>query len=76
VRASIDLGVLDPADPRWARHAGVTLPIETDTIESAARELDLAVVVAEVYRTDPSFAPPPAVWSRLAAAMPTLLGSA
>ena len=76
VRASIDAGVLDPADPRWARHRGVTLPIETTTIEAAAKELDLAVAVAEVYRSDPSFATPPAVWNRLAEAMPTLLGPA
>lgn len=74
VRASIDSEIMDPADPRWARHAVVTLPIETTTIQAAARELDLAVAVAEVYRTDPSFAAPPAVWAGLEAAIPTLLG--
>jgi hypothetical protein len=73
VQASIDRGLLDPDDPRWARHAGVTLPIETATIDTAARELDLAVAVAEVYRTDPAFAAPAAVWDGLARAIPTLL---
>jgi len=73
VQASIDCGILDPADPRWARHAGVTLPIETSTLDGAARELDLAVAVAEVYRSDPPFAAPQAVWAGLAAAIPTLL---
>jgi RNA polymerase sigma factor (sigma-70 family) len=74
VRASIDRGILDPNDPRWARERGVTLPIETTTIDRAARELDLAVAVAEVYRTDPTFAAPEAVWDRLARSIPTLLG--
>jgi RNA polymerase sigma factor (sigma-70 family) len=75
VRASMDAGVLDPADPRWARHAGVTLPIETTTLDTAARELDLAVAVAEVYRGDPPFAAPEAVWAGLARALPTLLAA-
>jgi len=74
VRASIDSGLMNPAVPRWARPGGVTLPIETATIQAAAQELDLAVAVAEVYRSDPSFAAPPAVRSGLAAAIPTLLG--
>jgi RNA polymerase sigma factor (sigma-70 family) len=74
VRASIDCGLLDPSDPRWARHRGVTLPIETTTIDAAARELDLAVAAAEVYRTDPAFSAPAAVWDGLARAIPTLLG--
>lgn len=75
VRASVDMGLLDVADPRWARHAGVTLPIETTTVEAAAKELDLAVAVAEVYRSDPSFSAPGEVWDRLAAALPTLLSA-
>jgi RNA polymerase sigma factor (sigma-70 family) len=73
VGASIGAGVLDPADPRWARHRGVTLPIETTTLDTAARELDLAVAVAEVYRSDPPFAAPEAVWAGLARALPNLL---
>lgn len=74
VRASIDGGLLDPSDPRWARHGGVTLPIDTTTVDAAARELDLAVAAAEVFRTDPPFAAPATVWDGLARAIPTLLG--
>jgi hypothetical protein len=74
VGASMEFGLLDPALPRWARHGGVTLPIETTTIDAAARELDLAVAAAEVYRSDPTFAAPPTLWARLVAAMPVLLG--
>lgn len=33
----------------------------------------LAVACSQVYRYDPRFGPPETVWSRLAAAMPTLL---
>lgn len=73
VQASIDHEILDVDDPRWARHAGVTLPIETDTLERAAAELDVAVAVAEVYGTDPRFMAPDAVWDGLAQAMPELL---
>jgi hypothetical protein len=73
VQASVDCGILDPDDPRWARHAGVTLPIETTTLDTAAQELDLAVAVAEVYRSDPPFAAPETVWAGLARALPTLL---
>lgn len=74
VGASIDRGILDPEDPGWARRPGVTPPIETATIDRAAQELDLAVAVAEVYRTDPTFAAPEAVWDSLARSIPTLLG--
>jgi hypothetical protein len=75
VRASVDHGLLDPADPRWARHAGVTLPIAVDTLDRAAAELDVATAAAAVYRTDPRFAAPQAVWEGLAAAMPELLSA-
>jgi hypothetical protein len=74
IRGSVECGLLDPADPRWARHAGVVLPIETSTLETAARELDLAVAAAEVCRSDPRFAAPAAVWPGLAKALPTLIG--
>ncbi|MGH9228801.1 MAG: RNA polymerase sigma factor [Acidimicrobiales bacterium] len=73
VNASIEAGILEPDDPRWARHRGVTLPIETTTIDSAASELDVAAAVAEVYRSDPSFAAPAVVWQGLVRALPTLL---
>ena len=51
----------------------MTLPIETTTLDTAARELDLAVAVAEVYRSDPPFSAPEQVWARLERALPTLL---
>jgi len=50
-----------------------TLPIETTTLDTAARELDLAVAAAEVYRSDPPFAAPEVIWAGLARALPTLL---
>ncbi len=45
------------------------------TQEEHVLELDLAVAVAEVYRSDPSFTARGAVWDRLAAALPTLLSA-
>jgi hypothetical protein len=47
--------------------------IETGTIERAANQLDLALAMSEVYRSDPSFAAPREVWERLQAACPDLL---
>jgi hypothetical protein len=44
-------------------------------LDAAARELDLAVAVAEVYRSDPPFAAAETVWARLARALPTLLAA-
>jgi len=74
VHGSIACGLLDPTNPHHVRHHGVLLPIETCTLETTAHELDFAVAVAEVYRTDPSFAAPPTVWRCLAKALPILLG--
>jgi RNA polymerase sigma factor (sigma-70 family) len=65
VHASIDHGLLDPAAPAFARHAGVTLPIATDTLESAAAELDLAIAAAEVHRSGPRVAAPAELWAVL-----------
>lgn len=73
VVASQDRGVLDPRRPAFARHAGVELPITVTTLQSAAAELDVAVACAQVYRSDPTFVAPPVLWSRLAAAIPTLV---
>jgi hypothetical protein len=73
VRASIDVGLLDPDQPVFARHRGVVLPIETDTLQRAAAELDLALAVAEVHRAAPRFEAPAALWEQLATAMPELL---
>jgi RNA polymerase sigma factor (sigma-70 family) len=75
VGASINHGLLDPKNPRWARHAGVTLPIATETLQQAANELDLAVAVAEVYKSDPAFAAPAELWDALKSSLPELLGT-
>jgi hypothetical protein len=48
-------------------------PIETGTIERAAEQLDLALAMSEVYRSDPSFAAPQEIWERLREACPDLL---
>jgi hypothetical protein len=45
-------------------------PIETDTIQRAAEQLDLVLAMSEVYRSDPSFAAPHDVWERVKAACP------
>jgi hypothetical protein len=58
----------------FAEHARTDRgPIETDTIERAAGQLDLALAMSEVYRSDPSFAAPREVWERLQEACPDLL---
>jgi hypothetical protein len=49
-------------------------PILADTtIEAAARQLDLAEAIAEVYKTDPEFLAPRRVYERLRRAAPDLL---
>jgi hypothetical protein len=58
-----------PLGPPPRRHAP-----HRDDHDRPARELDLAVALAEVYRTDPTFATPEALWDRLARSIPTLLG--
>lgn len=73
VPASQVAGLLDPARPALARHPGVALPVAVETIRVAAAELDQAVACGRVHRSAPRFAPPGLTWSRLAAAMPTLL---
>jgi hypothetical protein len=58
----------------FARHPRLdTGPIEAGTIERAADQLDLALAMGEVYRSDPSFAAPREVWERVRAACPDLL---
>lgn len=75
VQPSIDVGPPDRADPAFARHRGVVLPIETDTLHRAASELDLATAAAEVYRSSPDIEHLPTLWQSLVEAMPELLGS-
>jgi RNA polymerase sigma factor (sigma-70 family) len=73
VGASIEHGLLDTDNPSFARHAGVQLPIATNTLERAAAELDLVVAAGEVYRSSPRFGAPTAVWDSLARSLPELL---
>lgn len=75
VRASIDHEIMDPDRPTFARHRGVVLPIEVDTLERAAAELDLAIATVEVHRAAPTFVAPPQLWAQLSAAMPELLSA-
>jgi len=74
VESSLALGVMDRDQLVFADHARSDRgPIETDTIERAAGQLDLALAMSEVYRSDPSFAAPREVWERLQEACPDLL---
>lgn len=74
VAPSIEFGLTDRHKPTWASHRGVELPIEIDTLERAAAELDIADAAAEVYRASPEFVSPEAMWDGLVDAMPELLG--
>lgn len=74
VDASIEHGLLDPEAPVYARHPGVDGPIPSTALARAAAELDEAEAIAEVFRSDPAWAAPQAVWLRLRAALPTLVG--
>lgn len=75
VAPSIEVGLLDRERPAWARHRGVELPIETDTLARAAAELDVADAAAEVYRSTPDLVSPASMWTSLVDAMPELLGA-
>jgi RNA polymerase sigma factor (sigma-70 family) len=75
IQSSLAAGILDPDDPQFATHPRTDSgPIEIGTIERAAEQLDLALAMSEVYRSDPSFAAPGEVWQRVRAACPDLLG--
>jgi len=75
IESSLALGILDRENLVFAEHGrSDSGPIETDTIERAAGQLDLALAMSEVYRSDPSFAAPQEVWERLRDACPDLLG--
>lgn len=76
VPAGIEHGLTDPTRPGFARHPGVGALIETGTLQRAAAQLDDAVAIAEVYRSDPPWMAPEAVWSGLHSACRDLLGPA
>jgi RNA polymerase sigma factor (sigma-70 family) len=74
IESSFAAGILDRENLQFAEHPrSDAKPIEIDTIERAAEQLDLALAMSEVYRSDPSFAAPRDVWERVRAACPDLL---
>jgi RNA polymerase sigma factor (sigma-70 family) len=74
VRPSIEHGILDPHMLVFAVHPGVSGPIETGTLQRAASQLDVIEAMAEIYRSDPPFEAPTAVWEGIRQAAPDLLG--
>jgi RNA polymerase sigma factor (sigma-70 family) len=75
IEGSFAAGILDRENLAFAEHPRTDGgPIEIGTIERAAEQLDLALAMSEVYRSDPSFAAPRQVWERVRAACPDLLG--
>ena len=75
IATSERLGVLERGNLKRATHPRRDRrPILADmTIEEAARQLDLAEAIAEVYKTDPEFAAPRRVYEGLRRAAPDLL---
>lgn len=74
IQSGLKSGILDRDNLAFATHPRTDRgPIETRTIERAAQQLDLALAMSEVYRSDPSFAAPDEVWARVQAACPDLL---
>jgi hypothetical protein len=75
IQSSLTAGIMNRDNLIFATHPRTdSAPIDTDTIERAAEQLDLALAMSEVYRSDPSFAAPREVWARVQAACPDLLG--
>jgi RNA polymerase sigma factor (sigma-70 family) len=75
IESSLEAGILDRDNLVFAGHARTDGgPIETGTVARAAEQLDLALAMSEVYRSDPGFAAPHEVWERVRAACPDLLG--
>jgi RNA polymerase sigma factor (sigma-70 family) len=74
IQSGLDAGILDRDNLSFATHPRTDSgPIETDTIQRAAEQLDLVLAMSEVYRSDPTFAAPQEVWERVQAACPDLL---
>ena len=75
IATSERLGVLERGNLKLATHPRRDRrPILADTtIEEAARQLDLAEAIAEVYRSDPEFVAPRRVYEGLRRAAPDLL---
>ncbi len=74
IESSVAAGILHRDNLLFAAHPRTDAgPIESGTIERAAEQLDLALAMSEVYRSDPSFAAPREVRERVQAACPDLL---
>jgi RNA polymerase sigma factor (sigma-70 family) len=74
IQSGLDAGIMDSANLLYASHPRTDSgAIAADTLERAAGQLDLALAMSEVYRSDPGFAAPRDVWARVKAACPDLL---
>jgi RNA polymerase sigma factor (sigma-70 family) len=73
VAASLSQGIVDRTNLVHTHHQR-SGSISSDTIEGAARELDVAVAISEVFRSDPKWVTPQVVWRNVEAALPTLTG--
>jgi RNA polymerase sigma factor (sigma-70 family) len=74
IESALAAGIMDREHLPLATHPRTDgAPIETGTIERAAEQLDLALAMSEVYRSDPRFAAPRELWERVKAACPDLL---
>ncbi len=71
IEASLSFGIMKRDELPFIEHAEGTIEIET--IERAADQLDTALAMSEVYRSDPDFLAPREVWERLREACPDLL---
>jgi hypothetical protein len=69
LQSAVDRG---PRQPGFATHPRTDSgAIETDTMQRAAQQLDLALAMSEVYRSYPSFAAPHEVWERRSTRTPS-----
>jgi DNA-directed RNA polymerase specialized sigma24 family protein len=73
ITSSVAYGILDPRRPVFSALPGVRSPVPAGTIAEAARELDLATAIAELYRSEPAFQAPDRVLAALRRACPALL---
>jgi RNA polymerase sigma factor (sigma-70 family) len=72
VEASVRVGITDPNNRIYA-YGNISKEIETGVLQRAASELDVAVAISQVFRSDPKWVAPPQVWAQLQAALPTLI---
>jgi RNA polymerase sigma factor (sigma-70 family) len=70
--ASVEAGITNPNTLMYA-YGKFGKEIEVGTLRQAASELDVAVAISEVFRSDPEWTAPPQVWAALQSALPTLM---